>query len=536
MMTKNFKKVTALALSAAMIASMAACGGSEKPATTTPATTTPAANSGSTTAAPESTPAKAERPTITFQTIDFEGSPLSGNHADEVIAYMEDYTNTHVEFTWIANDVLEEKVSLALANPKEMPQIMAVGGVTGAIISAAEAGAFVDLNNYIYDAAKYPNLSQANKNVNEALTVGGQLIGVYRARDIGRYGMGYRADWAEKLGIDTPKTVDDVYDMMYQFTNNDPDGDGQKDTFGLALCKYTGPFDIMQTWFGVGNGWAEVDGKLVPVHMQPEYKEALDWFKKMYDEGLVYQDWAVRDTATWQDSVKNGECGIFIDVLDGSRRIWDYFVNNNIPAVEGTSEELASMALVGTINDKTLATSGFNGFFAISASTANTDEKVEACLHFLDKMCDDEMIILSSYGLEGIHWKLDDKGFLVDLDSDDPVSAKAYAAMNQTVAYIPNTIATSPTVETTERTLLERQVKASNIDYAVFNPASSFLINSSEYSMNGATLDQVLADARTQYICGEIDEAGLQAAWAQWLSQGGQKIMDEVNAQYSANK
>ena len=61
------------------------------------------------------------RPTITFQTIDFEGSPLSGDHADEVVAKMEDYTNTHVEFTWVANDVLSEKVSLALANPSTMP-------------------------------------------------------------------------------------------------------------------------------------------------------------------------------------------------------------------------------------------------------------------------------------------------------------------------------------------------------------------------------------------------------------------------------
>ena len=136
------------------------------------------------------------RPTITFQTIDFEGSPLSGEHADEVIAKMEDYTNTHVEFTWVANDVLAEKVSLALTNPDTMPMIMAIGGIDGAIVSAAEAGAFVDLNKYIYDSAKYPNLSQSIKAVNETCMVNGQLIGVYRARTLGRYGLGYRTDWA----------------------------------------------------------------------------------------------------------------------------------------------------------------------------------------------------------------------------------------------------------------------------------------------------------------------------------------------------
>ena len=54
------------------------------------------------------------RPTITFQTIDFEGSPLSGDHADEVVAKMEDYTNTHVEFTWVAMMFSQRRFHLLL--------------------------------------------------------------------------------------------------------------------------------------------------------------------------------------------------------------------------------------------------------------------------------------------------------------------------------------------------------------------------------------------------------------------------------------
>lgn len=540
MKTRKMRKVTAVALAAAMVASMTACGGNSSSTTNTTAATTAAGNSTGTTVA-DTTAAPAEKAEITFMAIDFEGNPLSEGasipYAEECVTLMEDYTNTKVDFTWVASDVLEEKVTLALANPKEMPMIMTVGGsVTGAIVSAANAGAFVDLNNYMFDSAKYPNLSQANPNVCQSLTVGGKLIGVYRARTIGRYGMGYRADWAEKLGIDEPKTIDDVYNMMSQFTYGDPDGNNQDDTYGLALCQYTGPFDIMQTWFGVGNGWVDQDGKLVPVHMQPEYKEALDWFKKMYDDGLVYQDWAVRGTDQWQDNVKNGECGIFIDVIDGSRRIWDYFVNNNIPSVvEG--QETASMNLVGTINDKTLATSGFNGFFVLSASTCNTDQKIADCLHFLDKMCDDEMIVLSGYGLQDVHWKLDENGYLVDIkDPEDATANKAYAAMNQTIAYIPNTAQTSPAVQANERVLKQNELYESNVEYAVFNPATSFLVNSSTYSLSGATLDQIITQARTQYICGQIDEAGLQAAWDSWLTSGGQAVIDEVNEQYAANK
>ena len=471
---------------------------------------------------------------ISMMLVDYEGSPLTGEHADEVVNKMEEYTNTHVDFTFVPDDSYEDKLSLTLASPSDMPMIIGVGKMSGVIVSASEAGAFWDLKDYIKDTDKYPNLSQANENVNQSLTIGGKLIGIYKARAIGRNGMGYRADWAEKLGLDEPKTIEDVYNMMYQFTYGDPDGNGKDDTYGLSLCKYTGPFDIMQTWFGCGNGWVEQNGELIPVFQTPEYKEALDWFKKMYDDGLVYEDWAVRDTATWLDTIKNSECGIYIDVLDGSRRAWDYFENEKVPSVVDSSK-IASMNLVGAINNKTLATSGYNGFFVITKA-ADTPEKVEACLNYLDKMCDDEMIILSSYGLEGIHWELDDKGYLVDLDAGDVVASKAYQALNQTVAYIPNLVATNPVVEQNERKQLEEKVKAENEAYAVFNPASSYLVNSPTYSLSGSTLDKLIDDARTQYICGQIDEAGLQAQWDLWLKQGGQDVINEVNEQYKANK
>ena len=471
---------------------------------------------------------------ITMMTFDFDGSPLSGKHAAEVLKKLEDYTNTKVNFDWVPSDNYEEKLTLALADPDSMPMIMAVGSMNGAIVSSAEAGGFWDLNEFIKDSAAYPNLSQANENVNKALTIDGQLIGIYRARPIGRNGIGYRKDWADKLGLSEPKTIDDIYNMMYQFTYGDPDGNGKDDTYGVALCKYTGPFDIMQTWLGCGNGWVEKDGQLVPVHQTEEYMEALHWFKKMYDDGLVYKDWAVRDTATWADSVKNGECGMYVDVLDGSRRIWDYFETNQIPSV-ADSNELASMNLIGSINGKTLATSGFNGFFVITKA-ADTKEKVADCLHFLDAMNDDEMLILSSYGLEGIHWEKDTDGNLVDLDLNDAVSVKDYGPLNQTVAYIPNLAPTSIKPVTTPRQDLEEEVKQANIDKAVFNPAAGYLVNSSTYALNGATLDEELQAARTQYICGEIDENGLKKAWKNWEELGGADVIKEVNEQYQAEK
>ncbi len=542
---KKSKKLTALMLTAAMAAgSLAGCGGSPSTPTTTAAnnSTTAANNNNTTTTTPAENNKPAEMPKVTFQAIDHQGGFFSAGNAEgheEVLQKVKDYTGIDIEYIPVANDSLEEIVGVTLLDTKNLPMIMTWGGnLNATIISAAKAGAFWNLEDYIFDETKYPNLSKANKDVLKQITVDGHIIGLYRARPIGRNGFGYRKDWADKLGLSAPETVEDIYNMAKAFTEQDPDGDGQKNTYGLCLCKYTGPIDIIQTWFGAGNAWIEKDGKLIPSHMTDEYWEAVNYVKKMYDEGLVYSDWAIRDTNTWTDGVKNGECGMMLDVLDSSRRIWDYFVNNNIPAVNG--DEFASMGFVGAIAKEKggqptiTATTGMNGFFMITKG-AKTEADLEACLTYLDKMCDDEMMTLADHGLEGIGYEMQD-GYLVDINTDWTPAQKPHTGLNQTVCYIPEQAAREPQVKKTDRVILEEQIKNDNINYAVFNPASGYLAGSDTYALNGATLDTALKDARTQYICGEIDEAGFRAAMDTWLAQGGQQIIDEVNALYQADK
>lgn len=539
MKSKIVKKWLALALAGTMALSAAACGSQTESSTSAGSSETTASSGGESASAEggDST-ATAERQDITFMTIDFNaGASNTGEYAEEILTQIEDYCNVNLEIEWVLSDVTEERSTLAMANPDTMPMIMTWSGeLTGNVVNAAKQGAFVDLSEYIWDSEKYPNLSQMNENVADTLTVDGKLIAIPRTRDIGRYGLSYRQDWADKLGLDEPQTIDDVYEMLYAFTYEDPDGNGVDDTYGMEMTSYTGPFDIIQTWFGCGNGWAEVDGQLIPVHMQDEYLEALNWLRQVYEEGLMPPDWAVRTTDTWSNGCKTGESGVYIDVMDGGRRIWDYFVAEETwtPSVVNPDEP-ASMNLLGAVNGKTLATSGYGGCLTLSASTCDTPEKIEAALTLLDKLNDNEMRLLTEYGIEGVNWETDENGYLVDLDVEDTTLAANYAGLNQMLAYLPR-YTPEPAPELNERTQAQNDVYIENEAVAVFNPASSYLANSATYSDVGATLADIITQARTQYICGEIDEAGLQAAADQWLSQGGQAIIDEVNEQYQANQ
>jgi multiple sugar transport system substrate-binding protein len=44
-----------------------------------------------------------------------------------------------------------------------------------------------------------------------------------------------RKDWLDKLGLQVPKTWDDLAKVAQAFTTRDPDGDGKNDTYGLAV-------------------------------------------------------------------------------------------------------------------------------------------------------------------------------------------------------------------------------------------------------------------------------------------------------------
>ncbi len=553
MRKKNLKKVSAVVLALTMACSLAACGNSgsgNAPADNAAnnAADNSAANSTATdnnTAAADNSAAEtapAERQTISFSVIDVNaGMNNVGDDAESILQQVEDYTGVDVELQWVANDALAEKNALYLTSPSTMPQIISWGGtVTGDVVSAAKNGAFVDLNDYIWDSAKYPNLSGMSKDVAANLTVDGKLIAIPRTRVVGRYGLCYRQDWAEKLGVELGPnaTPDDVYDMLYAFTYNDPDGNGVDDTIGMEMTLYTGPFDIIQTWFGCGNGWAEVNGQLVPVWMQDEYFEAADYIKKIYDNGLMPKDWVTIPTDSWSEGCKKGENGVYIDVMDSGKRIWNYFVAEETytPSVVNPDES-AKMILYGAVNGHTMATAGYNGFFTLSATTLDTPEKIEAALTLLDKLSDTEMLILTQYGLEGKNYEMKD-GFLVDLDLEDEKLANNYKGLNQLLTFLPSTEEADARVplDRNERDQAQNAAYAAALPYAEINPALSYLVNSETYAVDGKALDEEATALRSQYICGTISKEEFTSGLDAIRAKGYDQIIAEVNEQYQANK
>ena len=460
---------------------------------------------------------------ITVMTYDYTGDPMKGEVGAEIMERVEEYTNTALDISWVSSMNYSHKLSTILAYRKDMPHIVVADGKSASVLYAVRSGEIWDLTDLLED---YPHLSKADPNVNDNIRIDGKIYGVYRGRQLGRVGTAYREDWAENLGLSEPETIEDMEQMIRAFTFDDPDRNGRKDTYGLVLSKDPFTMEVVMTWFGVPNGWGEEeDGRLVPSFYFPEYKEALDWLRDLYEDGCINQDFMIKDTEAIPQEMRNGAAGIMGKYLDEGRRVQDYFDANQVGG---------RINLVGAIKGKdgvrrVLGTSGHSGFFMIT-KTAKNEEEVRACLDFLDKMNDEEMMMLADFGVEGRHYEYSAEGKLIRCKEEDINSE--FSAFNQMLSYSEYLIV--PGVTLSETPLYDRQWQLfeENKQYCVYNPALPFLEDSNVYITYGEALEQMLTDARIEYIIGAIGEDELERRWNNWRVAGGEQMIMEVNLLY----
>lgn len=451
-----------------------------------------------------------------------------------VVQEIDKRTNTKLHFEWVPNASYNDKFNITLASGK-MPSIVYVPSTkTPGFVNAAKAGAFWEIGSYLKD---YKNLSQANPVILNNTSIDGKIYGIYRGRPLGRNGIAYRKDWLENVGLQPPKTIDDFYAMLKAFKEKDPDRNGKNDTYGLVLVKWTGQwasgFDTIKLWFGAPNKWGIVDDKLIPEHETPEYLEALKFMKKLYDEKLINQDFAVFDSSKWTDPVVNNEAGVIVDVVDTGARIDDK-IHAALASKGKDDPNVSYVDVLGGVTGKsglrTLPTSGYAGILSISKSSVKTEDELKRILAFLDQTNEPEMQTLIGSGLEGRHYTKE-SDYIVSLTKDTAMHDAELGGLGQMLTYIPEDRALH--TKQSPLRIKQAEIMKENEKYIVPNPTEPFI--SEVYSQKGQQLDNIINNARLKYIVGQMDEAGLQAAFDLWRKSGGTDLVKEMNDLYAAS-
>ncbi|WP_239330648.1 extracellular solute-binding protein [Paenibacillus sp. ACRRX] len=121
-----------------------------------------------------------------------------------------------------------------------------------------------------------------------------------------------RQDWLDKLKLPRPVTLNDYKRVIKAFTTNDPDGNGKHDTYGLSMLaglQYTSP---LFGAFGIQlNQWTERNGELVFANTLPEMKEALSFFKELYQEKWIDPYFPLHTRQTMLANIEHGKIGLF---------------------------------------------------------------------------------------------------------------------------------------------------------------------------------------------------------------------------------
>jgi putative aldouronate transport system substrate-binding protein len=128
-----------------------------------------------------------------------------------------------------------------------------------------------------------------------------------------------RTDWLKNLGLEAPKTMQDLLKVAEAFTKNDPDKNNKSDTFGLALTKnfakitekHAAGAGFFAGYHGYIRRWVKEDsGNLAYGSIQPQIKTALLQLQDMYKNGLIDKEFGVKDRDKVKESVTSGKVGI----------------------------------------------------------------------------------------------------------------------------------------------------------------------------------------------------------------------------------
>lgn len=218
------------------------------------------------------------------------------------------------------NGAYATKLKLALSSNEEMPDVLFASGSVAQML--IDSGKFMDVGE-LFD--KYAGETW-KKAMNEDPSVWYEFT-----RDGKRYGipnldydynndpvLWVRGDWMEKFDLEAPTTLEDYEKMLEAFTNGDPDGDGQKNTYGVS----TGLKDSYSDSFGLGwvfgaygtmpGFWLkQEDGSIGYGSVQPEIKQGLQKLKDWVQKGYIPQEAGIWDAAKAGSFMSAGSAGTF---------------------------------------------------------------------------------------------------------------------------------------------------------------------------------------------------------------------------------
>ncbi len=343
--------------------------------------------------------------TVTFDLMSTYETRQTNFGEMDLFIELEEKSNVDIEWELVATSDWTQKKNLKLASGTYPDAFFS--GITDTDVSTyAQQGVFIELDELIANYApniqaildKYPDY-KASCTATDGKIYSLSTIIV----DPGAYNpdqLFINKTWLDELGLEVPKTMDDFYNVLTAFKNDDPNGNGVADEIPYS-ARFDNYIQGIHSLFGAygridvtGRGFynhfvVEEDGNLVFTADTEEYKTAITELHKYFEEGLFDQEIFTQDSKQYFAKGQTEEMTL------GAFTLWN---SENMVGVDRADDYIPLSPMTGPDGDiiwtEELSGNSPSTTFAIT----NQCENPEILIRWVDQFFAEELSVAAGWG------------------------------------------------------------------------------------------------------------------------------------------
>ena len=378
--------------------------------------------------------------TLTYMGNDTWCAGVSYNDGTAVQKEIENRTGVHIEWDTYSSDV-ETVLQTRLASLEGLPDMVEIPPFDSnvGVDTYSSNGVLIPLNDLIKEYApniqalfnKYPALEAMCTSSDGNIYA---LAGWWG--DINDYVPDYlyiRQDWLDNLGLEMPETVDELYDVLVAFKEQDANGNGNPDDeIPMATKNGIKQLYYLMTGFGYDTNslwYTDDNGEVHYAAVEDQYKDMLAFLNKCYSEGLISDD---LDGTLLTQNITEDKVGIVChDPADNMASSDDLALTSNpecdyefMPVLQANENGTARMTKRGlTLH-----------YYGITSACENP----ETAIQWIDYVyASEDGLMLYNYGIEGMSYEYDADGNIqfTDLITNNETYTSAFSALRSIGAW-----------------------------------------------------------------------------------------------------
>lgn len=335
-------------------------------------------------------------------------------------------------------------------------------------------------------------------------------------------GNAFNSLYLEELGMDTPTTLDEFYNVLKAYTDK---------TGKPALTQTATAWNVyLMTAFRMGPpSWYEVDGEYVHRIRHPGMVEYLAFMQKLYKEGLLDNDFPVNTAQSAMEKFTNGTTiayPIFFSRIDN---IYSAFEAAGIDAKVKVATYLAPDA-------DTAPVLYINQGIVYTHFIPKTAKNPEHAIIWLNKLSDPEVFETIYIGKEGVSYEIKDGNYYpIFPEFNNYTNADKFAGVFPLGKTFRLWQARARKTEAMAE--IYDQMNARIGDYEVKFYYESYAAGLEAVQNNEMALGTMVNDSLIQAIVsGEDPQTAINNIIAKWEEMGGIEYEEAMKAWYEENK